>query len=60
MPQEFADLPVGFGMALAQNAGAMEAFGTLPEPERARVIAQARQADTRQQMQQLVEQFARI
>lgn len=58
MPQEFADLPAGFGMALAQNVRAAEAFGALPETERARVIAQARQAGTRRQMRQLVEQLA--
>ena len=32
------DLPLGFGMQLAQNADAMSAFAALPQDEKDRVI----------------------
>lgn len=42
------------GMALAQNAAAMERFAALPEDERERFIRQTRGARTTQDMRLLV------
>lgn len=44
------DLPIG----LAQNPGAMKVFAGLPAAAQASLVAQARAADSREEMQALV------
>lgn len=51
---DFAKLPVGFAMALAQNGPAMEAFAAMTEEERNAVVARAGDTRTENQMWQLV------
>lgn len=50
----FADVPLGFGMALSKNVDAMEAFAKLSETERQSVINKARSVQSKQEMQQFV------
>lgn len=47
-------LPLGLGMALAQNEAAMKRFESMTEPEKQALIAQCRQVKSKQEMQQLV------
>ncbi|MCL2812901.1 MAG: hypothetical protein FWD25_13565 [Clostridia bacterium] len=45
------DMPIGLGMALAQNLGAMERFAKLPKEEQQRVIAGTHGIGSREEMQ---------
>ena len=51
------DLPLGMGMALAQNEPAMERFAALSEAEQRSVIQGARQVHSRQEMRDYVERI---
>ncbi len=51
------DLPLGFGMAMAQRPEAMERFAALPEAERQAVLDQARNARSKQEMRSCVDQL---
>lgn len=51
------ELPLGLGLAMAQRPEAMERFAALPEAERQAVVAQARSARTKQEMQSCVERL---
>lgn len=51
-------LPLGFGMALAQNETAMRAFETLPEADKQAVVAQAQAVRSRAEMRHLVDGLA--
>lgn len=53
------DLPLGMGMALAQNEPAMERFAALPMAEQRAVIDGARQVRSKQEMRQYVENIGR-
>lgn len=48
------DLPIGFVMALAENEPAMRRFAGLADDTRRQIIAQARQANSREEMQAVV------
>lgn len=48
------ELPLGFGMALAQNEGAMARFEQLSEGEKAAVIEKCHQVNSKREMQNLV------
>lgn len=48
------ELPLGFGMALAQNPEAMACFARLSPGERDAVLERSRRAQSRGQMQQIV------
>ena len=50
-------LPLGLGMALAQNEAAMLRFTSMTEAEKQALIAQCHQVKSKQEMQQLVNQF---
>lgn len=50
-------LPVGFLMTLAQNPAATAHFGSLSEEQKQQVVAQARQAQSRREMQEVVKQL---
>lgn len=50
-------LPIGFLMAMAQNAAATARFGRLSEEQKQQVVNQARQASSRREMQEVVRQL---
>lgn len=55
--QNFAngpDMPIGLGMALAQNISAMERFAALPREEQRRIIAGTHSIGSREEMQAYV------
>ena len=52
------ELPLGFGMALAMDERAMEAFTRLGETERSRVLTEARNARSKREMQTIVSRIA--
>ena len=49
------DLPIGFAMALAQNGPAMAAFAGLDEIAKERLIARAKQAQSKADMREIVQ-----
>lgn len=48
------ELPLEFGMALAQNEAAMKQFESLSDSEKQAVLQQARGVNSKREMQQLV------
>ncbi len=54
---EFNELPMGFGMALAQHPEAMERFAGLPEAERQAIIDGIHAVHSKQEMQAYVERL---
>ena len=51
-------LPLGFSMALAQHPKALERFSRFTASEKETVLAQARQASSKEEMQSLVRSLA--
>lgn len=49
------DLPLGFGMALAQNESAMKKFEALTEEEKQAVVQKTHSVNSKREMQSLVE-----
>ena len=47
-------LPLGLGMALAQNEAAMKQFESMTEPEKQAVLQRAHGVRSKQEMQRLV------
>lgn len=52
------ELPLGFGMALAQNEAAMKKFTSLTEAEKKSVLQQAHHVNSKREMRQLVSSIA--
>ena len=48
------ELPLGFGMALAQNEQAMQVFEAMTDAQKRAVLEQTRAVTSRREMQQLV------
>jgi len=48
------ELPLGFGMALAQNEAAMHRFESLNEAEKLSILQQVRNVRSKAEMRQLV------
>ncbi|MGM9649351.1 MAG: hypothetical protein ACI3XY_05210 [Butyricicoccaceae bacterium] len=48
------ELPLGFGMALAQNESAMKKFESMTEAEKQAILQQTHRVRSKQEMQQLV------
>lgn len=48
------EIPLGFGMALAQNEKALEKFGQLDERQKQRFLFEARHVRNRNEMQSIV------
>ena len=48
------ELPMGFGMALAQNEAAMKQFESLSEAQKQAVIQRTHSINSKQEMRQLV------
>ena len=53
-----AEVPVGFGMALAQNEEAMNAFAMMTKEEKQAIWRRARHAGSEREMQQIVSSIA--
>lgn len=52
------DLPLGFGMALAQQPDAMKKFSNMTEDEQNRILAEIHNIDSNQEMQSFVSRLA--
>jgi len=51
---EGPEIPLGFGMALAQNEAAMEQFARLPEEEKQALLSGARGVGSAREMKEYV------
>lgn len=51
-------IPLGFGMALAQNPKAMDYFASLSNSERESIIAGTHNINSKKEMQAYVQQFS--
>lgn len=56
--QNSGDIPLGLGMALAQNQDAMTHFASLSAMQRQAIIEAAHHISSKQQMQSLVSELA--
>lgn len=52
-------IPLGFGMALAQNGAAMSFYGSLDPVQRQEILDKAYQMQSKEEMQQLVDSMGR-
>lgn len=52
---DFAKVPVGFSMALAQNSAALEKYSSMTQSEKQAVISKARNVKSDTEMRQLVD-----
>ena len=52
------EIPMGLGMALAQNTPAMNHFSALPDDQKQRIIEHTHQIQSKEQMQQFVQKLA--
>ena len=52
------DLPLGFGMALAQQPDAMKKFSNMTEDEQNRILSKIHNIDSKQEMQSFVSRLA--
>lgn len=48
------EMPMGFGMALAQNPAAMQKFANLSEEEKQKIIAGTHSVSSKEEMQSYV------
>ena len=55
---DFAKLPIGFAMALAQNEHAMWKFASMPEEQRRSVVDRAHGASSETEMRSIVSDIA--
>lgn len=53
----FNDIPLGLGMALAQDVDAMQQFSKLPADKKKEVIEKTRHVNSRREMQAYVKQL---
>ena len=51
---DFSKVPIGFGMALAQNYDAMSAYSAMPDDQKQTVLSKARNVRSEQEMYTLV------
>jgi len=54
----FTELPLGFGMALAQSEPAMRGYASLTEAEKEEIILRCKDVKTKEQMQAIVDSLA--
>lgn len=52
---QFYEMPIGLGMALAQNQKAMEKFALLSEDEKQKIIDGTHSVSSKEEMHQYVE-----
>ena len=51
---DFYKVPLGFGMALAMNANALNAYSSMTEAQKQAVLDRAHQARSQQEMHEIV------
>lgn len=56
---DFDKVPVGFGMALAMNESAMNAYATMTEQQKHSILEKAHNARSKEEMKQIVESIAK-
>lgn len=56
---EYEDIPLGLSFGLATNVKASAAYGEMSDAERKQVIEEARQANTKTEMEALVNRIGR-
>ena len=56
---DYYNIPIGFGMALAMNPPAFNAYFAMSEEEKQAVIAKAHNAHSEQEMHRIVEGICR-
>lgn len=55
---DFATVPIGFGMALAQNEKAVNAYAMMTKEEKNAILAKAHNAKSSEEMAQIVSAIA--
>lgn len=55
-----SDIPIGLGMALAQNSSAMATFSSLSQQEQQQIIQQTHSIQSKEEMQSFVSSFSKI
>ena len=55
---DIGSLPLGFGMALAQNEAAMKSFEALSEAEKEAIVLRTHQVNSKREMRGLVASLA--
>ena len=55
---DFAAVPIGFGMALAQNEKAVNAYAMMTKEQKNTILAKAHNARSEREMQQIVSSIA--
>ncbi len=58
MVMDYSKIPVGFGMALAVNPPALNAYSAMNEEEKQAVLAKAYSAKSEQEMHRIVDGLA--
>ena len=54
----FPDLPLGFGVALAQSEPAMKGYAAWTEAEKEQIILRCKDVKTKEEMQKIVDSLA--
>lgn len=55
---DFYKVPIGFGMALAMNHAAMEAYAAMTETQKQAILSKAHNARSEKEMHQIVRSIA--
>lgn len=55
---DFYQVPIGFGMALSMNPVALNVYSALGEPEKQEILDRAHQAQSEQEMHDIVNSLA--
>ena len=56
---DFYQVPIGFGMALARNPVALNAYSTMSEAQKQELLTRAHNARSEQEMNRIVNSIAR-
>ena len=56
---DFYKIPIGFGMALAMNEAAMNAYSAMTEQQKHAILEQAHHAKSELEMKQIVESIVK-
>ena len=51
-------VPLGFGLALAKNEAAENAYAMMTREQKRQILARAKQVQTKEEMQQLMQELA--
>lgn len=56
---DFDQVPIGFGMALAMDTSAMNAYAAMTEQQKQEILNRAHNARSRQEMRRIVSSIAK-